>query len=288
MSLALTAPWRLVEDGAASGPHNMGVDEALLASAQASGRATLRLYRWDGPWLSLGYGQKLSPERAEACRRAGVGVVRRRTGGLAVLHGADLTYTVAAPEAALPPGLQGSYCLVADALCEAFAQLGVEVERTPACRPASGAGRRAGFDCFAVPAPDELLAGGRKLAGSAQRRSRGAVLQHGSIRLTPDRPEAAAAAGLDPGRATSVLELGGNPDPARVGAAVVAGFAAVLGPLGVSLVKARCERRPGLPEITALPASRRPCAAPMSSAGRVPSPRHEPVWTGRGGRNPWL
>ena len=63
---------------------------------------TLRLYAWQGPWLSLGYGQRLGAERLAACAEAGVGVVRRATGGLAVLHGADLTYAVAAPESAAP------------------------------------------------------------------------------------------------------------------------------------------------------------------------------------------
>ena len=64
--------WRLLRDGAAAGPWNMGVDEALLASAIADGRPALRLYRWDGPWLSLGYGQALAVERRKACIAAGV------------------------------------------------------------------------------------------------------------------------------------------------------------------------------------------------------------------------
>lgn len=230
------APWRVIVDGRASGPFNMGVDEALMETARARGEATLRLYRWDGPWLSLGYGQRLSAARAAACARAGVGVVHRATGGLAVLHGADLTYAVAAPEAALPAGLRGSYELVADALCAAFERLGVAIERSPADADGAAAARRGGFDCFAEPAPDELLAGGRKLAGSAQRRAGGAVLQHGSIRLAPDPPEAAAAVGLDPARATSLAELRGNPEAEAVEAAFVAGFAAALAPLGVSLV----------------------------------------------------
>jgi lipoate-protein ligase A len=233
--VAHRSAWRFVVDGDAEGAFNMGVDEALLATARDTGRATLRLYGWRGPWLSLGYGQRLSPARAEACRAAGVGLVRRVTGGLAVLHGADLTYAVAAPADALPPGLQGSYGLVADALCEAFARLGIGVERTAARAEPGASGPRAGFDCFAVPAADELLAGGRKLAGSAQRRAGGAVLQHGSVRLAPDPPAAAAAAGLDPARATSVAELGGNPDRDAVAKAVRAGFEAVLAPLGVSL-----------------------------------------------------
>ncbi len=222
----MTIDWRLVVDGPGSGPWNMGVDEALLASAQHDGRATLRLYRWDGPWLSVGYGQKLSPEREAACAGAGVGVVRRSTGGLAVLHGADVTYAVAAPEAALPPGLRGSYCLVADALCAAFEALGVEIERSATC---GAPGRRAGFDCFAVPAEDELVAGGRKLAGSAQRRAGGGVLQHGSVRLRPDPAGATRATGLDPDRATSLSELGGPSEPAALVDALVAGFGSVLG-----------------------------------------------------------
>ena len=237
------SPWRFLDHADASGEFNMGVDEALLATARELRRATLRLYGWSGPWLSLGYGQKPSPARETACRAAGVGVVRRVTGGLAVLHGADLTYAVAAPEDALPPGLAGSYGLVADALCEAFARLGVAVDRTGAGGAAAGGGARRGFDCFAEPAADELLAGGRKLAGSAQRRAGGAVLQHGSIRLAPDPPEAAAAAGLDPARATSLAELGRNPDRIAVARAVREGFESVLAPLGVFLHDGRLDDR---------------------------------------------
>jgi lipoate-protein ligase A len=252
--------WRLLVDGEAPGPWNMGVDEALFASAAGGDAgacaATLRLYRWQGPWLSLGYGQRLSEARAAACREAGVGVVRRVTGGLAVLHGADLTYALAAPAARLPAGLHGSYGLVADALGEAFARLGVALERSPAC---DGAAPRHGFDCFAEPAPDELLAGGRKIAGSAQRRAAGAVLQHGSIRLAPDPPAAAAAAGVDPSRATSLTELGAAPGLAAVVQAVVEGFERVLGvslePGSLSPGERRAARERG-----ALPAPRPPAA----------------------------
>jgi len=241
--IADRSPWRFLDDDIGPGAYNMGVDEALLATARDEGRATLRLYGWGGPWLSLGYGQALSPARAAACGAAGVGVVRRVTGGLAVLHGADLTYAVAAREDALPPGLQGAYGLVADALCEAFARLGVAVERTPSRIVESGGGRWRGFDCFAVPAPDELLVAGRKLVGSAQRRAGGAVLQHGSIRLVPDPPAATRAAGLEPARATSLAEIGTNPERAEAARAVRTGFEAVLAPLGVSLHEGALEPR---------------------------------------------
>lgn len=218
--------WRLLLDPPGHGPWNMAVDEALLASSQTGGPPTLRLYTWSGPWLSVGYAQPLSFERAEACRRAGIGVVRRITGGRAVLHGADLTYAVAAPQASLPPGLQASYALVARALLRALATLGVCAQ--VATRPA-GTRAAAVFDCFAQPGADEICAGGRKLAGSAQRRALGAVLQHGSLRLAADPPAIAETAGSVPAAATSLDELGVIASEAAVRAAIIAGFAAEVG-----------------------------------------------------------
>ncbi len=88
--------WRLIVDGRANGEWNMGVDESLLKTAVTAGTPTLRFYRWRGPWLSLGYSQRPQAELYAACSRAGVGVVRRVTGGRAVLHGEDLTYAIAA------------------------------------------------------------------------------------------------------------------------------------------------------------------------------------------------
>ena len=115
-----------------------------------------------------------------ACAEAGVGVVRRATGGLAVLHGADLTYAVAAPEALLPAGLRPTYEALGAALLAALRVLGVDAQRSAAASAGAGPG---GFDCFAEPVADELCVGGRKLVGSAQRRGAGGVLQHGSLRL---------------------------------------------------------------------------------------------------------
>jgi lipoate-protein ligase A len=202
----------------------MGVDEALLASAIA-GIASLRFYRWEGPWLSLGYSQRLDRRRIATCADAGVGVVRRVTGGGAVLHGSDLTYCLAAPEAALPDGLRGSYHLVADALVAGLRSLGVAVGRIAA---PSGAGASSGFDCFAASAEDEICVMGRKLVGSAQRRARGGVLQHGSVRLTPDPPEVTSAVGFAPGVATSLAELGMRVRREEVQEALTAAFRSVL------------------------------------------------------------
>ncbi len=216
--------WRLLLDGEAHDFWNMGVDEALLATAAAGGPATLRLYGWRGAWLSLGYAQRATPEQIEGCRVAGTGVVRRATGGRAVLHGCDLTYAVAAAEAALPEGLRATYALLAGVLVEGLADLGVSAERA-----ALGPGEESTFDCFAAPADDELCVGGRKLVGSAQWRAGGAVLQHGSLRLRPDPGAAREAAGLDTRVATSLAEIGCGASLEQVLGALRAAFEAALG-----------------------------------------------------------
>jgi lipoate-protein ligase A len=182
-----------------TGPFNMGVDEALLGTALCQGLPSLRFYTWDRPWLSVGYAQQIAPAERSRFARAGVGWVRRLTGGRAVLHGADLTYTIAAPEGALPEGIRESYSAIADALLRALLGLGVPATRSEPGLLAPGAGV---FDCFARPARDEICLAGRKLSGSAQRRVGGALLQHGSIRLGPD-PAAAV-------RAVSALAVGGK------------------------------------------------------------------------------
>jgi len=219
------ARWRLLLDDPGAGPWNMAVDEALLRSAQRGGAPTLRFYGWNGAWLSLGFAQSLDAARQAACRAAGVGIVRRATGGRAVLHGEDLTYAVAAPAAALPAGLHATYALIGEALREGLAALGIAAEASASGQAAPGPG---GFDCFQSPAAHEICAGGRKLAGSAQRRAGGGVLQHGSLRLRPDALAARAAAGLSQDGATSLAELGFALDAEQVRAACTAAFARVL------------------------------------------------------------
>jgi lipoate-protein ligase A len=201
----------------------MGVDEALLASAER-GRATLRLYRWKGPWLSLGYAQVLDPARREACRAAGVGLVRRVTGGRAVLHGCDLTYAVAAPLSWIPGDLHGSSARIARGLVAGLHSLGVEAE----CVAPQTAERGTAFDCFARAGAHEIRCRGRKLCGSAQRRNRAALLQHGSIRLAPDPDAAQRAAGLE-GSAGSLAVLSRPVEPEALEIALSEGLAEALG-----------------------------------------------------------
>lgn len=203
----------------------MGMDEALLASVVAGGPPTLRLYRWQGAWLSLGYSQHLSPERLAACHRVGAGVVGRVTGGRAVLHGGDLTYTIAAHESELPEGLSASYAVVCRALLCALDR--IDVQADPAPEPTPELAR--GFDCFASAAGHEICVQGKKLAGSAQRRVSGGLLQHGSIRVVPDAARVASACGIAADEATSLAQLGREPAPGALEQACIAGFSDVLG-----------------------------------------------------------
>ena len=240
----------------------MGVDEALLASAVRTGCPSLRFYRWQGPWLSLGYGQVFDRGQIESCGRAGVGVVRRVTGGRAVLHGSDLSYSLAARTDQLPAGLTASYELVVEILIRALEALDVEAVASPLpahretlqhrfqIDPERAAVRSepADFDCFARPSTArEICVGGRKLAGSAQRRARGGILQHGSIRLAPDPLEARRACSLSGAGATSLTELGADSDPRVLREACVEAFSQTLGELEVGALtaeeRARAEER---------------------------------------------
>lgn len=189
---------------------NMALDEALLEGAR-DGAVTLRFYRFDPPCLSLGRHERargLWDEAAAA--RLGVDIVRRPTGGRAVYHGPELTYAVAAPVSRWG-GLRESCRRIHRALRAGLAALGVEAAAAPAGsgrtgsrraprggpshrrgagrRPARRRGPAAGAPepCFRSPAPGEVLAGGRKLVGSAQWREDGALLQHGSILLRDEQ-----------------------------------------------------------------------------------------------------
>ena len=163
----------------------MGVDEALADSVREGGPPVLRFYRWDPACLSLGRNQPASGgyDLAEMARR-GIDCVRRPTGGRAVLHDRELTYSVAVTDGVLG-GPRATYAAVNHALVAGLRRLGV-----PA-RVQGAAGRRAPAPslepCFAEPVAGEVVAGGRKLVGSAQRRERGVLLQHGSLPLQPPR-----------------------------------------------------------------------------------------------------
>jgi lipoate-protein ligase A len=215
--------WTVLIDPPLDGAVNMSRDHAL-ALTLPPGRAVLRLYGWARPTLSFGRNEPaVGRWDRNALHARGVDVVRRPTGGRAVLHHREVTYAVVAP---LPGrgGLRAAYRRVNEALVRGLAELGVEA------RLAEGvtAGGLDAGPCFDAPAPGEVVAGGRKLVGSAQARLEGRLLQHGSILLEDDQEwarEFRVVAGAPAGAcATLAGLLGSAPAPARVIEALVAGF----------------------------------------------------------------
>jgi lipoyl(octanoyl) transferase len=173
MITAAAVRWEvLIDPTGRPGAENMAVDWSLLVEAARTGRAFLRLYRWDPPCLSLGRNQPAIDAR-------GLAVVRRPTGGRAVWHEHEVTYAVAAPLATLG-SLRESYLDIHERLAAALRSLGADVQLAgrPPARPSARQG-----SCFASAVGGEILADGRKLVGSAQVRHGDALLQHGSILL---------------------------------------------------------------------------------------------------------
>lgn len=225
-----TPVWRLLVDPPREGAANMAVDQTLLESVQAGGPPVLRLYRWRPACLSFGRNQparrRYDPDRARA---EGIDIVRRPTGGLAVLHDRELTYAVVVPVGLLG-GPRETYLALNRALVRGLQQLGVDATVAPARRvPASPLDRTGGNPCFAEAAPGEVTAGGRKLVGSAQRCERRTILQHGSILLDGDQSAVTRLQAMPPLRASPVSgailnALGRLPDPGELEAALVRGF----------------------------------------------------------------
>ena len=189
----MPATWRLIVDGVEPGARNMALDHALLTGrAEGTSPPTLRLYRWERPTLTLGRFQDSGAvDLAEAMRR-GVDVVRRPTGGRAVLHDDEVTYSVvAAIGDGVPRGVVASYRHFAAALAAAFRGLGVEAAVADATR-----GERGSASCYLASTQADLVAGASKLSGSAQVWDGEAVLQHGSFAVSRDAAgECAGAAG---------------------------------------------------------------------------------------------
>ncbi len=166
-------------DGDLPGQVNMARDSSILRSLESgSGRPTFRLYGWDRPTVSLGYLQDPGPFLG-----LGLPVVRRVTGGRAVVHWHEVTYSVAglSDDPLFIGGIPGAYSVISGCIAAALNDAGVDASLW---RGKSGRGRSRA--CFQSPSRSEVMAGGRKLVGSAQRRFRRAFLQHGSILMSAD------------------------------------------------------------------------------------------------------
>ena len=207
--------WQLiVEPAPLRGAWNMAVDEHLFRLAGDSPRTFLRFYRWERPTASLGYSQEASRVvDVEFCRAHGIDIVRRMTGGKLVLHDREVTYSMASANTEVfTATLRESYHLISQALLRGLERLGISARPAEASPPAYIKGT---MPCFAFPARDEIEIGGRKIIGSAQKRTGPLFLQHGSIPLEKD--EALLAAVSRPGESpeslgmTSLSEALGRP-----------------------------------------------------------------------------
>lgn len=190
-----TPEWWFWRDGPRAGPDNMAIDQALLELAGNEGLAVLRLYAWDPPCLSFGAHEPATRryDRARIAAQA-LPCVRRPTGGRAVYHHGELTYSLTSPLERFG-SLRSAYQEIHGMLAESLRSVGIAATLAPAGGPVPGV---ASGPCFDAAVGGEVLVTGRKLIGSAQVRSRTALLQHGSLLLHDDQElvrELAAGAG---------------------------------------------------------------------------------------------
>ena len=180
--------WRFIPYKRSNAFENMATDEALFRENQRKdAKPILRLYSWSPPSISLGYFQETTKEiDVEECRRYRIDIVRRPTGGKAVLHEHDLTYAVIAKDnnPLFPPDILGTYRVISGCIADALSELGINTEMSIYGRTKEENSLKAA--CFSTPSNYELLVNNRKICGSAQVRSRGIFLQHGSILLDFD------------------------------------------------------------------------------------------------------
>ena len=183
----MTEIWNFINTGSKNPYYNMAMDEALLNFvSRGEIDPVIRFYTWNPATLSIGYFQRLQNEiDIDKVKEKGYGLVRRQTGGRGVLHDKELTYSVIVPESHpnMPSTVTEAYKIISQGLLEGFKNLGFETyfaiprskeERDKLKQPRSSV-------CFDAPSWYELVVEGRKIAGSAQTRQKGVILQHGSI-----------------------------------------------------------------------------------------------------------
>lgn len=238
--------WRLIIDGPHSAAANMAIDAAILDEhGRGQVPPTLRFYSWETPTVSIGYFQDLEKEiDVEACNRRGVGLVRRPTGGRAVLHHREVTYSVVTSAGfGASTRVLTSYQWLSGGLARGLERLGLAVTLHRPEEGSGAAGRITGSAaCFDSPSWYEITVGGKKIIGSAQVRRDEALLQHGSILLETQARELfellrfgsesirARMCNLFESRATGISEALGRPVGVReVVDAMVGGFREALG-----------------------------------------------------------
>ncbi len=183
----MTDKWAFLDTGVLTPSVNMAVDEALLMwHSEGLLPPVLRFYEWKPAGLSVGYFQKTNGKiDVEAAKRHGFEIVRRQTGGRAVLHDNELTYSVVVSESQenMPRSVTEAYRVLSQGLLEGFKNLGIDAGFAI---PEGKLGQTGSAVCFEEPSWYELIVDGKKAAGSAQTRKKGVILQHGSIPLEVD------------------------------------------------------------------------------------------------------
>lgn len=233
--------WRFINFHRYNAFENMAIDEAIFRKTiKSKTPPTIRFYGWQPRAVSIGYFQDLEKEiNVEKCRSAGVDIVRRLSGGKAVFHCREVTYSVVActQEDLFPPDIAGTYKVISNCIAAGLAVLGIEAYLEEGGRKLHDADFKA--CCFSVPSRNELLVSGRKICGSAQMRTSNGFLQHGSLLMDFDPVEAAAF--LLPARTDEQLinlrssvaavneELGRPVDENELCTNLKKGFTAVLG-----------------------------------------------------------
>lgn len=226
--------WRFIDTGSNNGSYNMAVDEAMaIALKEGAAPPTLRFYTWDPPCISIGYFQKSD---SMLLNNDAMEIVRRPTGGRAVFHGNDLSYSIVSrkDDPLFPRDIKRAYRTIAEVLVTGLKRLGITAD--PLKRE-SLTRRKGGYHhspfCFAVTLGHEISVNGRKLIGSAQRRWPEVFLQHGSIAAAESLHEDGAA------RISLTEILGGRPETKTVITALCDGFRETL---GVNLREGRLTR----------------------------------------------
>ncbi len=179
-----TKLWRLIDSEPLSGPENMALDEALLASFDQDSEPILRLYGWQPAALSLGRFQKTCDVLdLERCRANAVPIVRRITGGGVIYHADELTYSLICSPGQIPEAdsIKDSFRVLTGFLLQFYRNLGLNAQyAVDGCAADEKLGERTPF-CFAGKESFDILVNGRKIGGNAQRRLKQVVFQHGSI-----------------------------------------------------------------------------------------------------------
>ncbi|MBI3584918.1 MAG: lipoate--protein ligase family protein [Nitrospinae bacterium] len=191
---------RLIRDGFNDGFYNMAVDEAVAdAVEKGASPSTLRLYGWKSPTLSIGYSQRTDKKIDTGyCRKNKIDIVLRPTGGRAVLHDKEVTYSLASPKnnPLFPDNISGTYKAISVAMTKGLSFLDIDANISTLRTPHS---ELRTSSCFATTSQYEITVNGKKLIGSAQRRFKNSFLQHGSIPLENHHDKLALCLGFKKG-----------------------------------------------------------------------------------------